>query len=451
MRRFRLSPWGGLGALAVLAVLLGVGTPGVFAADSWTTPMARKLGVELDRQFEASGPDAWDPKAHPVVFFATEGPGYNGLFSGLTNPGIVVLDAYSRNLVASQKYPVKQMGWINDALFESHGLGVSNDGRWIYLPSGDGRDNGKLLIIDARTLKLDKILSLAGRPHHAKSFIDGEGKALTMAYGWGQPLFVMDPDQDNRVVGGIDTNAMGLEGYLYFAAPEGKEIIASGRIRQTNVRRCCLHENVMIRIDTQAWSLIDYIAVPDATPIWVAFSADSRWAYFTGADTSRVFKYDRRAKGLDALRITAYQRAGVEGPFGGHLAWDDDQIWVIGKGQGSHNRGRSLGLVSSKGMSVSTRAVNQFPTGCLRGDHATLHPDPELNQFWITCNSSFEIVVFDIGEKEVSARIPMPNGGSTHSGAFVQYDGWEGEVLSDQNGLQNSALETKRKLLGITQ
>jgi hypothetical protein len=43
----------------------------------------------------------------------------------------------------------------------------------------------------------------------------------------------------------------------------------------------------------------------------------------------------------------------------------------------------------------------------------------------------------------------MPNGGSTHSGAFVKYAGWNGEVLSDQNGLQGNALALKRKLLGM--
>ena len=59
--------------------------------------------------------------------------------------------------------------------------------------------------------------------------------------------------------------------------------------------------------------------------------------------------------------------------------------------------------------------------------------------------------MFDLDLNEVSARIPMPHGGSTHSGAFVQYNnGWSGpgETVSDQNGLQGSALETKRKLLG---
>ena len=44
----------------------------------------------------------------------------------------------------------------------------------------------------------------------------------------------------------------------------------------------------------------------------------------------------------------------------------------------------------------------------------------------------------------------MPNGGSTHSGAFVSYpNGWDevGENVSDMNGLHGSVLELKRKLV----
>ena len=94
--------------------------------------------------------------------------------------------------------------------------------------------------------------------------------------------------------------------------------------------------------------------------------------------------------------------------------------------------------------------MNQFYTGCIRGDHGTLHPDPEANEIWISCNASFEVVVFDLDLLDVSARIPLPNGGSTHSGAFVSYpQGWEGrgETVADQNGLHGSAQETKRKLM----
>jgi mono/diheme cytochrome c family protein len=110
-----------------------------------------------------------------------------------------------------------------------------------------------------------------------------------------------------------------------------------------------------------------------------------------------------------------------------------------------------MGMVDTATMEVpGSRSMDQIYTGCVRGDHATLHPDPDANEMWISCNASFEVVVFDLDLKEVTDRIPLPNGGSTHSGAFVQYpDGWNapGAPVSDHNGLQGEALETKRKLV----
>lgn len=87
----------------------------------------------------------------------------------------------------------------------------------------------------------------------------------------------------------------------------------------------------------------------------------------------------------------------------------------------------------------------------MRGDHLTLHPDPEINELWLSCNSRFEVVVWDPEKREVKDRIAMPNGGSTHSGSFVRYNpDFTGEVLSDQNGLHGSAFQEKLRILAAT-
>jgi hypothetical protein len=91
--------------------------------------------------------------------------------------------------------------------------------------------------------------------------------------------------------------------------------------------------------------------------------------------------------------------------------------------------------------------LGQLNTDCLRGDHGVVHPDPDLDQLWVTCNGSFEVIVIDMFEERVIDRLPLPNGGSTHSGAFVDYAG--GGVLSDLNGLHGPALEAKREILGL--
>ena len=46
-------------------------------------------------------------------------------------------------------------------------------------------------------------------------------------------------------------------------------------------------------------------------------------------------------------------------------------------------------------MEVRDRPATQILTNCLRDDHATLHPDPAMNEIWVSCNSSFETVVYE--------------------------------------------------------
>ena len=441
-------------ALGGLLALQGATSVSALADEQeWATPLADSLGVTLVAEYDSSGPDAWDPVAHPNVFITTEGPGYGGLLSGVTLPGIAIIDADTYEVVAHRNYDVLAMGWTN--VFEPHGVGVSPDGQWFYLPAGQGsfgtRDQGRLLIINAQTLNLDMVLGLQSNAHHAKAFVNGAGEGLVLVEsfsGGHQPTFVLDPANGNRVVGGVSAaelneNSSGLA----FVTPDGNELfIMVGNSHSPPDAVGERLDAMIYRVDTATWETIGVIDIPDGNPIWTSFSADGRFAYISGAHTSQVFKYDREA---DAL--ISWARAGVEGPYGVHLGWDDQFAYTIGKGESSHNRGRVLGIIDTVLMDQphGTSPAAQVATNCIRGDHATLHPDPDANELWITCNSSFEIVVFDLDLNEVSTRIPMPNGGSTHSGAFVQYDGWDGEVVSDQNGLQGSALALKRELLGL--
>jgi len=417
---------------------------------AWENEWTEQVGITLEHDLDSSGPDAWDSKEHPLVFVTTEGPGYGGLLSGVTLPGLAIIDADTREVVASQTYDVLSWGWKN--VFEPHGLGVSPDGKWIYLPTGEGSFTtttgghaGRFLVINARTLKVDKVIQLAGQAHHAKAYVTPEGEQRVMLYGWSQPLFVLDPDNDNRAVGSISHQEQGSEAYLYFASPDGELIVGTGRYRNFDMRKH-LTDNPIWFIDPETWHIKKFINVPDSAPVWVNFTSDAKHAYITGARNSIVMKLD-----VEEGKIVSEQRAGVDGPYGNHFGWDDRIVYTIGKGEESHNRGKMLGMVDTATMEVpGSRAMDQIYTGCVRGDHGTLHPDPEANELWISCNASFEVVVFDLDLKEVTARIPLPNGGSTHSGAFVFYpDGWQapGENLSDMNGLHGSALELKKQFV----
>jgi mono/diheme cytochrome c family protein len=417
--------------------------------EAWANQWSEKVNIELEYSFDSSGPDAWDSSQHPLVFITTEGPGYGGLLSGVTLPGLAIIDADTREVVASQNYDVLDWGWSN--VFEPHGLGTSPDGKWIYLPTGEGSfmtmgDNaGRFLVINARTLKIDKVIKLQGQAHHAKSFVTPEGEQRVILYGWSQPMFVLDPDDDNRVVGSVSHQEQGSEGYLYFGSSNGDKIIGTGRYRDFDMRKH-LTDNPVWIVDTDTWQVKKWIQVHDSAPVWVNFTSDDKYAYITGARNSIILQLD-----LDAQKVITEQRAGVDGPYGNHFGWDDRFIYTIGKGEESHNRGKMVGMVDTSTMSVpGSRSMNQFYTGCIRGDHGTLHPDPEANEMWISCNASFEVVIFDLDRREVSGRVPLPNGGSTHSGAFVSYpDGWgaPGKTLSDMNGLHGPALDMKRRIV----
>jgi mono/diheme cytochrome c family protein len=395
--------------------------------EAWANEWSEKVNIELEYSFDSSGPDAWDAAEHPLVFITTEGPGYGGLLSGVSLPGLAIIDGDTREVVTSQNYDVLSWGWSN--VFEPHGLGTSPDGKWIYLPTGEGSfgsmgDNaGRFLVINARTLKIDKVIKLQGQAHHAKSFVTPKGEQRVILYGWSQPMFVLDPDDDNRVVGSVSHQEQGSEGYLYFASTAGDKIIGTGRYRDFDMRKH-LTDNPIWIVDTDTWQIKKWVQVHDSAPVWVNFTSDDKYAYITGARNSIVLQLD-----METEKIVTEQRAGVDGPYGNHFGWDNQFIYTIGKGEESHNRGKMVGMVDTSTMSVpGSRSMNQFYTGCIRGDHGTLHPDPAANEMWISCNAS----------------------GSTHSGAFVSYpDGWDasGKTVSDMNGLHGPALEMKRKIV----
>ena len=66
----------------------------------------------------------------------------------------------------------------------------------------------ELVIVDGTT-QLDKVLHAKGNPHHVKVLNTPDGRHLVMSYGWSQPLFVMDPAQDNKIIGGTDLSEIG--------------------------------------------------------------------------------------------------------------------------------------------------------------------------------------------------------------------------------------------------
>ena len=271
---------------ALIATLLVAGTVAA-QADAWATEWSARLGVTLLEEFDASGPDAWDREAHPLVFITTEGPGYAGLMSGLTAPGIAVFDAVTHEPVASARFHLEGVTHY----FEPHGLGVSPDGRWIYLPTGTSPgfgdlDSGRLLIVNAHTLLLHRVLSTPKNAHHAKTFTHADGRELVLAYAFREGgFYVFDPAQGNRVVGGVVNDDLGGNGYLGFVDPSGRYLMVTGRPKPGEDP-----VGWVSVIDTTSWRVIRRISVIDPDPVWIEFSADGKQAYVTGSKQSLVVR-----------------------------------------------------------------------------------------------------------------------------------------------------------------
>lgn len=459
---------------ALVRTVVQVGNPQAAAPagavpSGWDTEWSQMMGVRLLQTFEPSGTALWDAAEHPLVYFASEGPGYGGLTSsGVSLPGYQAIDAITHEVLAAPHFDIGGVAKedadfldVQGAYFEPHGLGVSPDGRFIYLPTAAGanfrgdKEAGRLLVVNAKTGTLAQIIQVPGRPHHIKSFVDIQGNDRVLAYSWDWGAYILDPLDDNRVVGAVPNGILNGRGYLAFVDPSGRWLFYTVR-----PPRGVEAQGTVAIIDTETWQYVRSIGIEDSSPIFVAFTADGRTAFVTGGHESKVAKIDMSEEDPADWKLVKVARAGTEGPYGLNLNWTEDMIVTIGKGEGSHNKGITVGLVDPR-MVGSARPLGEIYTGCLRADHGILHPDPEANEIWISCNSSFETIIFDLSKKQsrgdfspegyVKDRIPTPNGGSTHNGAFVRYSAdWTGRVLADQNGLHGAALAAKREILSKT-
>lgn len=108
--------------------------------------------------YDSSGPDAWDVKAHPLVYFTSEGVGSAGvpgqsaqpyLLGGKQASGVQVIDAYAKKVIAAALFDVGQRKEITQ---NPHGVGISPDGKWAYIGE-EHRTRSILMIINARTLR----------------------------------------------------------------------------------------------------------------------------------------------------------------------------------------------------------------------------------------------------------------------------------------------------------
>jgi DNA-binding beta-propeller fold protein YncE/mono/diheme cytochrome c family protein len=418
----------------------------------WDTEESLRGRIRLLATYDSSGPDAWDVGAHPLVYFTSEGVGANPL-GGTRASGVQVIDAYQKRVIASALFDLGE-----EVTENPHGVGISPDGRWLYIGEmhriAETRQvRTVLMIINARTLKLDKLLEgpRVDWFHHITGFTDWQGRdRVIVAFGrnaGGGPHYLLDPKDDNRVVRTISIEDVGYKlGHPYPTVdPTGKFLYASVFNPPWREK---LHDTAgiaKINLETDAVTIIPFVG---DNPIGMAHTSDGRFTYVNDGHSSNVYKIDNEAN--EVVDVTS---AGVAGPYGLVLNWDESYLYPIGKGEGTHNNGSVVGLVATQPFRSPRNLIHNMPI-YLGGsassiDHGILHPDPAVNELWISNMYGWETIVLDLNTHKTKNYIPTPNGGDTHSGGFVRYTAdWTGELLADMGGPKAAAREIMRQRVG---
>jgi len=263
---------------------------------------------------------------------------------------------------------------------------------------------------------------------------------VILQFGFGNtggPHYILDPNDDNRVWKSITYDEVHPQGHPFTTpSPDGRYIYIS---MESDLNEDAAAPAAGIaKLDLETGEVIIIEGVGNH-PIGITHTADGKITYVNDAHSSLVYKIDDETN-----EVIATTSAGVAGPYGIALNWDETELFSVGKGEGSHNSGGHLGMVDTKTFRQS-RSIHRMPID-LGGsassvDHAILHPDPEVNELWVSNMNGWETIVVDLNTHEAVAWIPTPNGGNTHSGCFVKYDSdWTGELQSDQGGPKSAAM-----------
>lgn len=411
--------------------------PAAAVLEDWQTKEAAHAGIFLLETFDSSGPAAWDAGAHPLVFITSEGEGYGGFISETyKGAGLQIIDAATKEHVVSAEF---NLGY--EVTGEPHGMAVSPDGQWIYVPTADGGApwqagpmGGRLLVVNARTLKIDLIIQTrGGGPHHIKAFTDFEGNDRIIVELQGNGVVLLDPNDDHKVVGAWTEEDFAAATYQVDANPAGTHLYVNLHLGTRGVATDLLAAVGKVDLET---GRITYITGVGKYTNGFAFTSDGKFTYVVDSITDHVFKIDNSTD-----KVIAKSMTGVPGPYNIELNDDETQLWIVGKGEMTYNLGDSISLVDTR----SFRVVNVYNIGGQTIDHDIFNP-ADSSELWISSSGTAEIIVFDTVTRTVKDRIPTANGGDTHSGAFVSYTAdFVGTLLADNSGRRAGFLEKQKE------
>ncbi len=433
------------------------------AADSdWATDESIRGGLHLVAQFDSSGDIAWDVEKHPLIYVTSEShqnPNPDRTLEG-SFAGFHLIDGYSKEVIAQKIVSHHPEG--NAITRGPHGTIISPDGKWAYVGWSEQdrtatRGSGYVAVVNMQTLKVDKIMRqesmYRGAPrsqevHHFQACETPEGQQrVFVQFGFGAsggPHFILDPGADNSVERAITYDDIQQMGHPFITASRDCKT-AFVSIGSPELRHAYAPGGGIAKMDIDS-GIVTNVMGTGYHPIGITHTHDDAFTFVVDGHGSFVYKIDNAAN-----RVVGWTSAGVAGPYGIALNWDESLAFTVGKGEGTHNVGQSLGILDADRI-TPYRGKHQMPI-ILGGsassvDHNILHPDPEVNEMWVSNMNGWETMVVDLNTLEVKDYIATPNGGDTHSGGFVRYDAdWNGELLVDQGGPKGATMLAKVKAI----
>jgi len=388
-----------------------------------------RLGVIVSDMVPAKGKPILNPKPGDLWFFSNTSTTW-----GATNTknAVWVIDAKTKKTVA-------EVAPFDGEGASSHGLAVSGDGRYIYLPML-GKDN-RVNVMDGRTLEVVQTITTLGRPHHWKLWEDPNSKkALIIGedFNWnfsGSGVYAFDPSQNNALVGGLSNGDFQGNPYVTTPSPDGSLIVVTVPAPTPALRDTM--DGYVAKVNPKNWKVIGLTPMKD--PIWAEVSLDNKYAYVTSGGDAKIYKIN-----LGTMKIEHEVQTGP-GPWGARLSYDGTKIYTADKGEGPgyNQQGHTSTIIDVETMGV-VKVVNIGQTT----DHAILSPDGK--EVWFTSNAEHNIYVLDTATDEIKEVVKDPADGDIHGGVFVQYKddgkgGVIGEVVADYSGLHASALAAQRQ------
>jgi DNA-binding beta-propeller fold protein YncE len=384
------------------------------------------FGIKIVQTFDASGKPAYETKGGDLLFFTNASVSYN---STADKPMVIVINAKTRKIIAVADI---------DMPSTPHGITLSPDGKYIYLPSGPSTGGGgrreqgffgslggsaPTAVLDARTLKLAALINTGGETHHTQVVADKY--IMFDSFRGPLPIFLLDP-ATNKVLRGIPAGDFNGRPYIAFASPDGNFIyvtVRPGINRDASGREI---DGWISKINAETMREVATFPVGPG-PVWTTITQGGRIGYVTIAPTNRLVKLD-----LETGKILGIAPTG-RGPYGIRLSPDEKVAYVANKGEGGNGqKGATFSAIDTNTMSIIREQLS-CPDGLCQADHIILSPDGK--ELWIS-NNLGSITIFDRESLKMLDSIQTPKLGDPHGGTFVQIapDNRSARVVADIGG-----------------